>query len=472
MGPVKWLLQNFEIAQGVSIPRSTLYSLYLCYCKKNNLKPITAASLGKIISNVFVCLRTRRLGKRGNTKYHYHGIRVIPGSEVSQLLDEKNVALCQEPSQKHHKFLTYSNNSGSENLKIKNEYGQNTKPSLDSQHSNSIPQDPHQHLHLSDISGAVHDFPNIKYPTAHHLPQDCTLEDMVIFRHIYREHCCAILNAVANFEFQTVENLWREFWQSQDDNYGDVCDSDKYLSKRKLYLLCKCGPVQEFVQCVDCLLHKFVIDVLIPDVLMAIPTSAIKAIQNFSKGLESCLKKAMKNYPEEIVNIKVSAASALAQMLQRYTSLNQMAQAAHSVFQNSSLIHQMLVDINEFDFCRMHVQASLVCHIDDSMVQQLEVDFKKMLQEQKSLQQWTAWLKGVVSQVLTPYENKSDLIKAARQLFLSWSFYSSMVIRDLALKSAASFGCFHVIHLLFNEYIFFVIENILANGTEGTSETQ
>jgi hypothetical protein len=92
MVPVKWLLQNFEIAQGVNIPRSTLYSLYLCCCKKKKKsgKPITAASLSKIISVVFVCLKTRRLGKRGNTKYHYHGIRVIPDSEEIQLADEKN----------------------------------------------------------------------------------------------------------------------------------------------------------------------------------------------------------------------------------------------------------------------------------------------------------------------------------------------------------------------------------------------
>jgi hypothetical protein len=92
-------------------------------------------------------------------------------------------------------------------------------------------------------------------------------------------------------------------------------------------------------------LHKFVIDVIIPDVLMAIPSSAIEAIPNIIKGLKLCLKKTTKNYPEEMVHIKVSAASALAKMLRHYTLLNQIALAAHSVFQNSSPIHQMLVDI-------------------------------------------------------------------------------------------------------------------------------
>jgi hypothetical protein len=91
MSPVEWLLQNFELAQDMSIRRSTMYKLYLHYCNENELKPLTAASLGKVINNVFVCLRSRRLGKKGNNEYHYCGIRVIPGSAVSQLTQDENL---------------------------------------------------------------------------------------------------------------------------------------------------------------------------------------------------------------------------------------------------------------------------------------------------------------------------------------------------------------------------------------------
>jgi regulatory factor X 1/2/3 len=41
----------------------------------------------------------------------------------------------------------------------------------------------------------------------------------------------AFLDAVLNLEFQTVESLWREFWRSQDNNNGDECEEEKYLSK-------------------------------------------------------------------------------------------------------------------------------------------------------------------------------------------------------------------------------------------------
>jgi regulatory factor X 1/2/3 len=57
------------------------------------------------------------------------------------------------------------------------------------------------------------------------------------------------------------------------------------------------------------------------------------------------------------------------------------------------------------------------------VVQQLEADFKVTLQQQNSLEQWAAWLKGVVTQVLKPYEGKPNFAKAARQFLLKWSFY-------------------------------------------------
>lgn len=39
-----------------------------------------------------------------------------------------------------------------------------------------------------------------------------------------------------------------------------------------------------------------------------------------------------------------------------------------------------------------------------------------------------------------------------------------MVIRDLTLRSAPSFGSFHLIRLLYDEYIFYLIEHKVAKN--------
>lgn len=72
-------------------------------------------------------------------------------------------------------------------------------------------------------------------------------------------------------------------------------------------------------------------------------------------------------------------------------------------------------------------QASWVCRCEDRVVQRLEQDFKLTLQQQNSLEQWAAWLDGVVSQVLKPYQHSPAFPKAAKLFLLKWSFYRSDV---------------------------------------------
>lgn len=44
-----------------------------------------------------------------------------------------------------------------------------------------------------------------------------------------------------------------------------------------------------------------------------------------------------------------------------------------------------------------------------------------------------------------------------------------MVIRDLTLRSAASFGSFHLIRLLYDEYMFYLIEHKVAESSGKTT---
>lgn len=71
----------------------------------------------------------------------------------------------------------------------------------------------------------------------------------------------------------------------------------------------------------------------------------------------------------------------------------------------------------------------------------------------------------MVATVLEPHQGHESYPKAARQFLLNWSFYSSMIIRDLTLRSAASFGSFHLIRLLYDEYMFYLIEHKVAAHT-------
>ncbi|XP_050511778.1 DNA-binding protein RFX2 isoform X1 [Diabrotica virgifera virgifera] len=443
---VQWLLENYETAEGVSLPRSTLYAHYLRHCAENKLEPVNAASFGKLIRSVFLGLRTRRLGTRGNSKYHYYGIRVKPGSSLMNLEDQSSRVV-----------LSSNNTNGKAQGTVRP-----FKRSSDS--SDSINSGLSQHVaYLGDGSSAIPAFPDIQFREP--LPEDCGYEDVDTLKSIYREHLEAFLDAILSLEFATVESLWREFWRSQYNNNSDECEEEKYLSKSKLFSLCSLEPVQHFMRQVDLVFYQNLIQVLVPDVLKPIPATLTQSIRNFAKNLENWLTTAMTGAPPAMLQIKLTAVSAFSSSLRRYTSLNHLAQAARAVLHNSNQIGQMLADLNRVDFHSVREQASWVCQCDNDLVARFENDFKLTLQQQNSLEQWASWLKNVVKSALKPYEGKPSFSKAARQFLLKWSFYSSMVIRDLTLRSAASFGSFHLIRLLYDEYMFYLIEHQVAEAT-------
>ncbi|KAG8185612.1 hypothetical protein JTE90_023311 [Oedothorax gibbosus] len=465
---VQWLIDNYETAEGVSLPRSTLYNHYLRHCSEHKLDPVNAASFGKLIRSVFLGLRTRRLGTRGNSKYHYYGIRVKPNSPLNQISEESAGLRQQTLNQIKNRFKS-SLPAKSES----NDDGSSTSSTggVGSQTDNPPPQAPsaptHQHQqYLGDASGAVPGFIEID-TCGYQMPDGLDIEHLEAFKMLYREHCEAFLEAVVNLQFAMVETLWQTFWRTYN-NGASRREQEKILSKTKFFQLCKLEPVLHFMRKSDYQFYQNLVDVLIPDVLRPIPSSLTQAIRNFAKCLESWLSTAMTGCPEEVIKVKVSGVSAFAQTLRRYTSLNHLAQAARAVLQNSSQIAQMMADLNRVDFHNVQEQASWVCQCEESVVQRLEQDFKLTLQQQNSLEQWAQWLEGVVDAVLLPYQGKADFPKAARQFLLKWSFYSSMVIRDLTLRSAASFGSFHLIRLLYDEYMFYLIEHRVAKAINET----
>uniref|UniRef100_A0A669C553 Transcription factor RFX3 n=1 Tax=Oreochromis niloticus TaxID=8128 RepID=A0A669C553_ORENI len=447
---LQWLLDNYETAEGVSLPRSTLYNHYLRHCQEQKLDPVNAASFGKLIRSIFMGLRTRRLGTRGNSKYHYYGIRVKPDSPLNRLQEDMQyMALRQQPVQQKQRFKPVQKFDGGSGENYSG--GGQHHPGAAEQ--TVIAQSQHHQQFLGQ--------------RLYFLPE--TVSFMTVLFSFQ-----AILDVVVNLQFSLIEKLWQTFWRySPPDTVEGATvtensEIEARLPKSQLLVLCRNETVLKWMSTCDHLMYQALVEILIPDVLRPIPSALTQAIRNFAKSLEGWLTNAMNAIPQRMIQTKIAAVSAFAQTLRRYTSLNHLAQAARAVLQNTSQINQMLSDLNRVDFANVQEQASWVCQCEEGMVQHLEQDFKATLQQQSSLEQWAAWLDNVVTQVLKPYEHRPSFPRAARQFLLKWSFYSSMVIRDLTLRSAASFGSFHLIRLLYDEYMFYLVEHRVAQATGET----
>ncbi|XP_027762118.1 DNA-binding protein RFX2 [Empidonax traillii] len=464
---LQWLLDNYETAEGVSLPRSSLYNHYLRHCQEHKLDPVNAASFGKLIRSVFMGLRTRRLGTRGNSKYHYYGIRLKPESPLNRLQeDTQYMAMRQQPIHQKQRYRAAQKMDGMA------ESGSNSNPHTTPEQSVAA-----QSQHHQQFIDVTHVFPEFPAPDLGNvlLQEGFTLNDVKTLQILYRRHCEATLDVVMNLQFHYIEKLWQSFWSPKappSDGPAALPSSEEEpegtLPKDKLITLCKYEPILKWMRSCDHILYQALVEILIPDVLRPVPSTLTQAIRNFAKSLEGWLMNAMSEFPPQVVQTKVGVVSAFAQTLRRYTSLNHLAQAARAVLQNTSQINQMLSDLNRVDFANVQEQASWVCQCEEGMVQKLEQDFKLTLQQQSSLDQWASWLDNVVTQVLKHHEGSPSFPKAARQFLLKWSFYSSMVIRDLTLRSAASFGSFHLIRLLYDEYMFYLVEHRVAQATGET----
>ncbi|KAF0993110.1 hypothetical protein HZS_8173, partial [Henneguya salminicola] len=81
--PKRWLLINFErVDEDCTISRSNMYGYYVYACHERGECPMNPAGLGKVIRSVFGSIKNRRLGARGDSRYHYLGIKVKENSLI------------------------------------------------------------------------------------------------------------------------------------------------------------------------------------------------------------------------------------------------------------------------------------------------------------------------------------------------------------------------------------------------------
>lgn len=133
----------------------------------------------------------------------------------------------------------------------------------------------------------------------------------------------------------------------------------------------------------------------------------------------------------------------------------------------------MIVDWNRLDFEFIKDQASWVCacseqttgprtfYCESNNILALE-EFKRLLNDRITLEQWASWLSDLVNRfigtfylLINPITGKvndpRELVSVAQNLLLKWSFYCSLIIRDLTIRNAPSFGNLYYLqyHLIF-----------------------
>ncbi|XP_044083989.1 transcription factor RFX4 isoform X4 [Neovison vison] len=410
---LQWLEENYEIAEGVCIPRSALYVHYLDFCERNDTQPVNAASFGKIIRQQFPQLTTRRLGTRGQSKYHYYGIAVKESSQYYDVMySKKGAAWVSETGKKEVSKQTVA-------------YSPRSK-----------------------LGTLLPEFPNVKDLN---LPASLPEEKVSTFIMMYRTHCQRILDTVIRANFDEVQSFLLHFWQGMPPHMLPVLGS---------------STVVNIVGVCDSILYKAISGVLMPTVLQALPDSLTQVIRKFAKQLDEWLKVALHDLPENLRNIKFELSRRFSQILRRQTSLNHLCQASRTVIHSADITFQMLEDWRNVDLNSITKQTLYT--MEDSrdehrkLIIQLYQEFDHLLEEQSPIESYIEWLDTMVDRcvVKVAAKRQGSLKKVAQQFLLMWSCFGTRVIRDMTLHSAPSFGSFHLIHLMFDDYVLYLLESL------------
>lgn len=398
---VLWLHEHFESADGVSLGRSTLYQHYCDHCTLNRYDPVNQASFGKLIRSVFPNLKTRRLGTRGNSKYHYYGIRLKDTSPLSFPSDQIGGA--------HNRYRSRAPSD---------------KPKQKKTPQAAKPDASDVEIFLSS-SVVLPDFPT-------HPGDD--------FTKTYYAHCKETLRLASKAEFSKIQPHWEKFWASQT--------RPMLFTQAGIALVIKCEEI--FLSALS--------KVLMVDVLAPMPEPLVKEIRFFAKCIEPWTKAAMEKFPA-LMEARLARVRGLAHSLRRFTALTHLAQAARGVFCNADQLAQMSADLGCLDFHSIHAQAQSVTACG-ALAESMEAEFKQCLKNCLAAEQWVVWLQ----KMLREHVGAGDALTRSRQFLTRWSFYCSIVIRDLTLRSAPSFGSFHLIRLFFDEYLLYLVEQVQEKG--------
>ncbi|EHY65267.1 hypothetical protein NERG_01713 [Nematocida ausubeli] len=117
-----WLNLNYAPCKDNSIPRCIIYQHYCNDFKEKGIEPLNTAMFGKVIKMAFPFIRSRRLGNRGNSKYHYFGVAVKGSGALSVDKETLSEKLFVKNYGKMHKdaldfFLEYNYMKGYQEMK-------------------------------------------------------------------------------------------------------------------------------------------------------------------------------------------------------------------------------------------------------------------------------------------------------------------------------------------------------------------
>jgi regulatory factor X len=442
-----WLMRSCDASSKAVVPRNRIYARYVSICAENGLKPLSPASFGKLVRIVFPNLTTRRLGMRGQSKYHYCGLKLIGDDGNSAMTSSANTPL--------------HNHSGLESSFLPGTpYGSNSPASYQSHVSTPLPSNSttstsvatitsfmNEHVSLelkfdpeilklineksSELEGPI-GLPDIKP----YLPPNTDMDTADTLYGLYKSHCTSIFEAMRYVQINKLYALLTNF------------DASLTIPVLKLY----CAPsMSSWIIASDTIMYQTIVKMLAKLALQEIPNAVLQQLKQVAQCYTEKLHISMKKMPEKLVRSRLIISRHFAHLISRLVRVSETGQSANNVLSHTldrKLMHDdwvKNVDVEQI------ASKELPCDGDNfkRAVEVLRVKVPELLTKQDSehesfINEWGLFIASLPE----GFEGIPP-----RLFLLCTSALLTSALREISLAGGPGFGGWWVVRCWVDEWI-------------------
>ncbi|KAI8976032.1 RFX DNA-binding domain-containing protein [Pilobolus umbonatus] len=424
----RWVRDNYVQERDHNVPRMNMFEHYKTHCIAHHLTPVNSATFGKLLRIVFPELKTRRLGVRGQSKYHYCGIRVralndkrdtsIEASTSDNIEDTRSTPY---PLTTHHSYISASSSSTSRG---------------------------------DNIIGENISFPSFITPKVSYGYNYETDNIITSFTGHYERHCREILNFVSKGQIDQVHQCMGNFYENMPEQFKQ--------------LLRTVPDVTEAVWRWDSTLYDNIITGCLPTIATQISPDMVRMMKKYTRELKGYIDRYVGSYPPHFYQTKSDVARIFTAKFRRHIYLNSAAQAANALLVDDQQSTTMRNEWNKLDIDGLTDQSLWVCECETEDIRGLlKYDVNNLLLQQNGIEHWMCWLSRIVNKYLEKHNpatpnDTNHYISEAKQFILKWSFYTSLIMRQATLQNMESLTHFHTLSIFLDDYILYRVEESIA----------
>ncbi|KAI1338993.1 RFX DNA-binding domain-containing protein [Xylariaceae sp. FL0016] len=476
-----------------SVPRGRVYANYASRCATERITVLNPASFGKLVRVLFPGLKTRRLGVRGESKYHYVNFSLTDDQpELREPVIQPALPMPDPPSFNQTFTTTHSQSPAMDQ----------ERPSLPSPHFRQSTEAPvalrrpvnRTHslynqpdvmnieqfqsatsktmLRLSfatDVDASFDQSKPLVLPSIEpFLPPGTDPDSAKSLTALYRSHCTSLVECIRYCREKTFFHLFTSF-------QGTLT-----MPVQKLF---SNPALAQWIEEADFVLYQRMMRIISALTLQVVPKPVLDTLRSISERLVSHIRESFQGQPRHVIQAKEAPATIFAGLLDRTLRVNLTAHAAANMLSNPANRDQMYLDWITMVRIRKIAECVPTKAMDD-LSHLLLNELRKLLNPvdvpwelecmtlygdiairdgrgpqdsgaddavnaQNMLDRWVTLLRSLPT--LFPYAKPADIVWGVQRV-------GTEVMRDITIAQGKSFGSWWVTKCWIDEMVSFIAE--------------